>query len=174
MSDLWTTSWGDLATLLGVIVSIGGFVWAIYEAHGAKSASEAAEAAASETRDKIAHHLQTVDLERAIGLIGKIKTLHDSNRWDASGEHYQTVRAMLSDVIARCPEGMVQIRASLSESRAILSDMDDLVRGRELDSLPSDERLRLNRELNEMQSKLEELRSNSDLAIRREGRNDHN
>ena len=66
------------------------------------------------TREHISHHLQTVDLERAIGLIERIKTLHDNNRWEASTEHYQTLRAMLSDVIARCPEDQSAVRENLA------------------------------------------------------------
>ena len=75
--------------------------WKIKEARGARSASEAAKAAAGDAREQIARHLQAVDLQRAMGLIERIKTLHDNDRWEASTEHYQTLRAMISDVIAR-------------------------------------------------------------------------
>ena len=83
MLEFWSVTWGDIATVVGIIVSLGGLGWAIKEARGARSASEAAKVAASETRDQIAHHLQAVDLERAIGLIERIKTLHDNDRWEA-------------------------------------------------------------------------------------------
>ena len=76
MVEFWSVTWGDIAAIVGIIVSLGGLGWAIKEARGARSASEAANEAASETRDQIARHLQTVDLQRAIGLIERIKTLH--------------------------------------------------------------------------------------------------
>ena len=139
---------------------MGGFCWAIKEARGARSASEAAEDAARETRDQIAHYSQTVDLERAIGLIERIKTLHDNDRWEASREHYQTLRAMLSDVIARCPEDQSAVREKLATVRTIVVGMENFVRRRVSRDIPERDRSRLNEGLNAIQSDLEELASN--------------
>ena len=160
MMEFWSVTWGDVATVAGIIVSFGGFGWAIKEARGARTASEAAEAAASETREQIALHLQAVDLQRAIGLIERVKTLHDNDRWEASTEHYQTLRAMLSDVIARCPEDQVSVREKLATARTIVGDMENFVRGRVSPVIPGRERSRLNQRLNDIQSDLEELASN--------------
>ncbi len=158
MMEFWSTGWGDVATVVGIIVSLGAIVWAIKEARGARSASQAAEIAAGETRDQIARHLQTVDLYRAIGLIERIKILHDNDRWEAAREHYQTLRAMLSDVIARCPEDQADVRDKLATARAIVEDMDNLIRGRR--PISERGRSRLIQQLNEIQSDLEVLASN--------------
>ena len=160
MTEFWSVTWGDVATVVGIIVSLVGLGWAIKEAHGARSASEAAEAAASETRDHIAHHLQAVDLERAIGLIERIKTLHDNARWEASREHYQTLRAMLSDVIARSPEDQSDVREKLATARAAVGDMDNIVRSRGNRDISESDRSQFNESLNAIQSDLEELASN--------------
>lgn len=71
--DFWSVTWGDIAAIAGIMVSLGGLGWAIKEARGARSASEAANTAASQTRDQIARYLQTVDLQCAIGLIERIR-----------------------------------------------------------------------------------------------------
>ena len=160
MTEFWSVTWGDIATVVGIIVSLGGLAWAIKEARGARSASEAAEAAASETRDRIAHHLQAVDLERAIGLIERIKTLHDNDRWEASREHYQTLRAMLSDVIARCPEDQSNVREKLANARTAIGFIENFVRRRINRDISEHDRSRLNESLNDIQSDLEELASN--------------
>lgn len=128
MVEFWSVTWGDIATIVGIIVSLCGIGWAIKEARGARSASEAAKTAASETRDQITHHLQTVDLQRAIGLIERIKTLHDNDRWEASAELYQTLREMLSEVIARCPDNQTDVRGKLAVARTVVRDMENLVR----------------------------------------------
>ena len=153
MTEFWSTTWGDVATTTGIIISMGGLVWAIKEAHGAKSA-------ANDTRDQITRHLQTVDLQRAIGLIARIKTLHDNDRWDASSEHYQTLREMLSDVIVRCPEDLVDVSSKLATARTNIRIMENSVRNRDADEIPGRFRARFNRSLNEIQSDLEELASN--------------
>ena len=164
MMEFWSTTWGDIATVVGIVVSLGGLTWAIREARGARSASQAAEAAASATRDQIARHLQAVDLQRAIGLIQRIKALHDSERWEASREHYQTLRSMLSDIITRCPEDQSDFRAKLATSRTIVRVMEEFV-GRHIGTdIPERERFRLNRSLNGIQLGLEELASNVGLG----------
>ena len=116
--------------------------------------------AASETRDRIAHHLQAVDLERAIGLIERIKTLHDNDRWEASREHYQTLRAMLSDVIARSPGDQPDVREKLTTARAVVGDMDNIVRSHVISDTSERYRSQFNESLNAIQSDLEELASN--------------
>ena len=103
--------------------------------------------------------MQAVDLQRAIGLIERIKTLHDNSRWEASTEHYQTLRAMLSDVIVRCPEDQTAIREKLATSRATVGNVENLVRQRGGGTISDREKSRLNRSLNEIQSDLEELAS---------------
>ena len=160
MMGFWSTAWGDIATIIGIVVSLIGLAWAIREARGARSASEAAEAAASDTRKQIAQHLQALDLQRAIGLTERIKTLHDNERWEASREHYQTLRAMLSDVIARCPEIYTDIREKLATARTNVREMDNLVRRRGSQPISDRDRSRFNLTLNDIQSDLEELASN--------------
>lgn len=160
MMEFWATNWGDVATAAGIIISLAGLGWAVWEAHGAKSASRAAEFAAKETREQMARHLQAVELQRAIGLIERLKTLHDIGRWEASTEHYQTLREMLSDVIVRCPEEYRTVRENLSSARKVLLAVENLVRERGDRNMSSHDRTRLNRRINEIQSVLEELASN--------------
>ena len=159
MTDLWTTTWGDIATLVGIVVSFGGLAWAILAAQGAKSASLSAETAANEARDQIARHMQTVDLQRAIGLIERIKTLQDNERWEASGALYQALRAMITDVITRCPEDKREFREKLANARMIVRSIENDVRDRDNHAVSKQQRSRFNRTLNEIQSNLEELAS---------------
>ena len=172
MTEFWTTNWGDAATALGFIVSLVGLGWAIREARGAKSAAHAAQVAASAARDRMARHLQTVDLQRAIGLIGRIKDLHESNRWEAATEHYQPLREMLSDVIVRCPEEQRQARDNLATARANVTDMDNLVRSRRIDSVSEQDKALFIQRLNDTQGELEGRQATSDLANGEESRND--
>ena len=185
--DFWLFNWGDVVSVIGVFVSLVGLGWAIKEARGARSASQsaqttsqaaqtasqaaeiasqaaqtasqAAQTAASETRDQIASHLQTVDLQRAIGLIERIKTLHDNGRWEAAREHYQELRSMLSDVIARCPENQTDVRDKLATARIIIRDAENFVRERIDRTIEDRDRSHLNTSLNDIQSHLEELAS---------------
>ena len=159
MTEFWFTSWGDVASVLGIAVSLAGLGWAIWEARGARTASMAAEIAAKDARNQMARHLQTVDLQRAIALMEHIKNLHDDNRWDVAREHYQELRAMLSDVIVRCSEEQTDVRQKLTTSRAVVRSVEGLVRERGSRAISDSERSRVNQELNNIQSVLEELAS---------------
>lgn len=161
MIGFWSSTWGDVATLVGIVVALGGLGWAIREAHGARSASEAAEATARDTRDQIARHLQTVDLQRAIGLIQRIKTLHDNDRWEASRELYQSLREMLSDIITRCPDEQADVRKKLMAARTTVSKTEESVRRRVSSTQAVSDTIRsqFNKKLNGIQSDLEELAS---------------
>lgn len=152
MMEFVAANWGGLASGLGVIVSLVGLGWAIKEARGARTA-------AREARDRIANHLQTVDLERAIALIQRIKLLHDTNRWEASMEQYQALRMMLSDISARCPETQAMFRDSLTAARARVRATEDFVGARTSLVIAAEDRSRINRRLNNIQSDLETLAS---------------
>ena len=154
-------NWGSLASVTGVVVSLAGLAWAIIEARGARSASQAARAAANETRSDIARHLQAVDLQRAIALIQRIKLLHDTRRWDAALEQYQSLRGMLSYIIARCPESQTGIRDRLDDAREAVTSIENFV-GRHIgQDIGNRDRSRLNRILNRIQSDLEDLASDT-------------
>ena len=152
-------NWGSLASVTGVVVSLAGLAWAIIEARGARSASQAARAAANETRSDIARHLQAVDLQRAIALIQRIKILHGARRWDAALEQYQSLRQMLSDIRKRCPGGQTGIQARLSDAIVAVREMENLVAAHFGQPGEEPDTALLYRILNLIQSDLEELAS---------------
>jgi hypothetical protein len=150
---------GSWASISGVVISTVGLIATIYVAWGARSASRAARAAATATNNRIENYLQSVDLERAIALIQRIKLLHDTGRWEAALEQYQSLRMMLSGIIARTPEEQPELRDKLGTARAIVTAMENSVRnsirqGDEAPDWPS-----LDESLNDIQSTLEELAS---------------
>ena len=117
--------------------------------------------AASDTSSQIARYLQTVDLQRAIGLIQRIKTLHDNDRWEASRELYQSLREMLSDIITRCPDEQADVRKKLMAARTTVSKTEESVRRRVSSTQAVSDTIRsqFNKKLNGIQSDLEELAS---------------
>ena len=94
-------NWGSLASALGLLVSLGGLIWAIRVARGARTAAQAAERATAETTRNIQRYLTTVDIERANARIEYVKNLHRDGRWEAALAWYQELRTMLYDIRAR-------------------------------------------------------------------------
>lgn len=97
--------WGDLSSLVGLLVSLFGLIWAIKVAYGAKTAAEAARSGATEAARRIERSMGRLDLSRAIDLIQRLKGLHRENRWEAALEQYQSLRKMISDISAAYRSG---------------------------------------------------------------------
>lgn len=150
---------GSWASISGAAISTIGLIATIIVAWGARSASRAARAAAIATNNSIERHLQAVDVERAIGLIQRIKLLHDTGRWEAAMEQYQALRMMLSDIMARCSEDQTETRQGLAAARADIRYLEDSVRESIGNAIDASARARFNRRLNNVQSVLEELAS---------------
>ena len=144
--------WGSLVSVVGLLVSSIGLAWAINVSYGARKAS-------LDTSTRIVSHLRTIDLQRAIGLIQRIKLLHDIDRWHAALEQYQTLRAMMADIIARCPPEEEERLSSLSTARALLMTMETSVPRFANQRISERERSRFQAQLNGIQIDLEALAS---------------
>ena len=158
MLEFLASQWGDIASAAGIFVSLIGFVCAVKVARGAQTASQAARRASQKTSARIGDHLQTVDLQRAIWLIQRIKLLHNIDRWDAALEHYQPLREMLSHIIApRCPKGEEERQERLTRARTVFTVMDNFVVTRIRHGITESDQARLLVHLNMIQSDLEDL-----------------
>ena len=147
--------WGSLVSVAGLLVSSIGLFWAIKFAYGARKAS-------LDTSTRIVSHLRTIDLQRAIGLIQRIKLLHNIERWHGALEQYQTLRAMMADIIVRCPPEEEKRLSSLSTARTLLITMENSVEGIAGQGIAGQgmserERSRFQEQLNQIQVELEAL-----------------
>ena len=149
--------WGDLFSVFGVLVSLFGLAWAVREARGARSAAQEAQRVTRETSDRIGRHLVVVDLERAVALIQRLKLLHDTGRWEAALEQYQTLRAMLSAIIARYPETEPDRRRRLMNARNLVTMTENSVQLHLTRRTPIDDLAALNQQLNGIQADLEDM-----------------
>ena len=149
--------WGDLFSVAGFVFALIGLGYAGIQSKKARSSAEAAEEATIETRDSVGRHLLTIDLERSINLIQRLKSMHRDGHWEASLELYQALRAMLSAIISRYPSSDSELRERLSKSRASITMMERRVEARRNRGLGNDDAIELNEQLNEVQSNLEDM-----------------
>lgn len=155
-------NWGSFVGILGVIISSIGltvsFV-AMVRAGKAREAATAAEEATRVTQQSISNVLATVDLQRAIALVQRLKVLHREENWEVSLEHYQPLRAMLSDINGRHPLPRQELHITLREAIPQIRVIEDIV-SRSLRS-GKDPALEVDLDtvLNSIQARLEELAS---------------
>ena len=162
--DFLSNHWGNISSVIGVVVSVVGLAWAIREASRARSAAQSAEQAAIEARNSIGHRLAATDLQRAIGLIQRLKSLHREGYWEAALEQYQSLRAIISNITARRPDLNPEIHQLLASARENISEMEDHVETQVSRELEPDNLNVLNRQLNTIQSNLERISSSIEFG----------
>lgn len=132
MLEFLLDRWGDLFSVIGVVVSAGGLWLAFREARRARceavrarSAAKSAEKATIETRNRIGRHLTVVDVERSIAIIRRLEYLQRTENWEAATEQYHALRELITDIIARYPEIDSEIRERLLVARESVRMMDE-------------------------------------------------
>ena len=111
MTDLrqWATQWGDIASLLGVFLTIAGFIVTIIVVWRSKSAAEQAKQAAEDTRDSIARYDAVADLAAAMTIMDEIKRLQRNGVWAVLPDRYSELQRRLT--------GIKTAHADLSETQ---------------------------------------------------------
>ena len=128
--DYFLDNWGSFVGVLGVIISSGGLIItfvAMVRAGKAREAATAAEEATRDTQRSISTVLANVDLQCAIALVQRLKVLHREENWEASLEHYQPLRAMISDINGRYPLPREEQHTILREAIPQIRVIEDVV-----------------------------------------------
>ena len=156
--DYLIENWGSFVGVLGLLASVGGLVYALL----ARLAAKSAEQAAREARQALARTISSIDVERAVAPIGRLKDIHDRRNWDYALGIYPDLRRTLSQISESIPVDLSQYRSSINRAVPQITAMENLVRrsreeneSGELEDISS-----LDETLNEIQQDLETLQSN--------------
>ena len=160
--DYFLDNVGNVASVLGLVITILGVIisyLAFRRAGKARDAAAAAEIASKETRAAMTRSLTTVDLERAIALVQRLKELHRANQWVTSLEHYQPLRVMLSEIRSRHPALTPELQRMLETAILDVTEMENTLVAALRESVAITAAAEFDRTLNRIQSELERLSS---------------
>jgi len=87
---------GDIASVLGLIVSIAGFAWTLIAVAKAKQVAQGAKEAAERARAEILKSNSMVELASAVAAMEEIKRLHRQGAWPLLPDRYASLREALS------------------------------------------------------------------------------
>lgn len=161
----------ELASLLvgsgGLVASVVGLIFA-YLAHkaaksaetAATSAQDAAQSARMEAQRTLMRDRGSVDIERAIALINRLKELHRLGNWGAAVSLYQDLRRTLSEVRASLPTELDEFRDKINQAVPRVRIMEDQVSRAEYASAGIEDAPALSEILNAIQQDLETLQTN--------------
>lgn len=163
-------NWVDVASVIGTIATVAGLVFAIRQVVGARKAARAAESAASaaekasvETQNAIHGVLTVSDLQRVIGYVQQIKSLHRDQKWETCLHMYQVLRASLADIHARLPDPAARDRVALQGAINQVRVIEDTVDTAVLDGDKPAGAEKFNGAMNTIQVKLEEMVSSAQV-----------
>lgn len=158
--DYFLNNWGSFASVLGLLITVIMVGLAIHRAGQAQQSASAARVAAQETQKAITGVLTIVDLERAIAMVQRLKTLHRDRKWEVSLELYQPLRVMLTNINTRSTIKKEAIQSAVPQIKVI---EDSVIRALFDGEEPSGER-NFPRTLNNIQVGLEEIASVAHLT----------
>jgi hypothetical protein len=117
---------GDLASIVGLAVSVVGFLVTIYNVVRSRKAAEVAKDAAQRAINSIRSFEAVVDLSSIIGMLEEIKRTQRSNQWSLLPDRYASLRKTLIGL--RESHDLVEHHSSIIQSTIVsLRDIEDAV-----------------------------------------------
>jgi hypothetical protein len=106
-------NWGDAASILGVLISLIGFLITIIALIRSKSAARRVGEAVGAVRQQLSLRSVAVDLTALMSDIEEIKLLHRFGAWDAMPIRYAAIRKRLFLVKGNTPDLTRSQKASI-------------------------------------------------------------
>jgi hypothetical protein len=119
--------WGDLASVVGVVISIVGFVITIINVAKSKRAAQRAEEAAIDVRESIFRSDTLLELSAALTMMEEIKRLHRANAWNILPDRYSSLKRHLVSIRTSNPKLPDEHQAALQGAIQHFGDMEKRV-----------------------------------------------
>ena len=157
-----TNQIGDVAALVGIVVSVSGFIITILKLIKSQRAAEAAATAANETRKSMEYVTALTDLASGIAIMEEIRRFHRAGVIQPLPDRYAELRKIL--IVARAWRGdlvgssglSVEQKATIQSALANLSKAEESVERSNAKQEPVDF-VRLNKILSKDLDQLHEI-----------------
>lgn len=137
-----TATVADLASVYGLILTLIGLAWAIFNTMRSKAAAVRAEEAATKARDSIQYFETIAELSSVVQGLEEIRRLHREGAWTVLPDRYALVRKNLVAIRTIGPNLSEDKQVRIQDTVAHLSTMQSTVElalsnGEELESVSS-------------------------------------
>ena len=159
---------GDVASVVGLLVTVGGFWLALRQIRKSRSASEQAREAAESVRGQILKMNAIQDINAATKAFEEIRRLHRFKAWDALPDRYTSLKQQLIAIKGRTPNlsdtQKEQIQAAIQQVSNIEREVETAISGSDepdvnrVNAIISKQIDRLAHLLVEVQNEIERLR----------------
>lgn len=159
---------GDVASIVGVGVSVVGFIGTIWAALRSRSAAVQAKEASEKTREDIHRSHAIADLSAAVSAMEEVKRLHRSGAWEILPDRYAELRKRLVAIKTENPDLAPGQKAALQGAIQRFAGMETkveeaLAKGERPDDFP-----RLNRVVGQEVDSVQQVLAQIQLKIGRQ------
>jgi len=116
---------GDIASIVGLLLTVFGFTFTLIIAFKAKTAATQAREAAFKIRDDMILLNTTAGISAAIAIMDEIKRLHRLKQWVLLPDRYSEARKILISVRGMNPSISRRAHKGLQSSITILANLED-------------------------------------------------
>lgn len=109
---------GDVAGVLGILISVAGFAVTVLKLRKAQSAAEAARDAATNTRRSLAYAAVLADFASGVAIFEEIGRFHQSRIVEPLPDRYAALRKIL--IVARASSDALEGQSLTDEQKTIL------------------------------------------------------
>lgn len=124
-------SWGNVASVLGLFVSLVGFWFAIKGITTAKRAAQQAEAAAKQAKDRVLSQGTLAHFSSAIAVMEEIIRLQRKKEWENALDRHSELRRLLVELkdggVGITPEQAITIQGSIEQFKTIEGQIEKKV-----------------------------------------------
>jgi hypothetical protein len=99
----WAASWGDLASIAGLLVALIGFAATIVGVWRSKTAAQRAKDAADATKALLLRANAIADFSAALSIMEEIRRLQRASAWAVLPDRYSTLREKLLAILESHP-----------------------------------------------------------------------
>ena len=123
-SSFLAQHWGDIASVVGVFISLVGFAVTIWGVLRSKSAAQRAESAADAARKSILRSDTLMELSASVTMMEEIKRLHRASAWSVLPDRYSILKSHLVSIRTSNPTLKVEHQAALQSAILQFGDME--------------------------------------------------
>lgn len=120
MVNFLKDNWGNLATVLGFLVTI----WTLWRT---RTAAEAAQRAAEHTKTQLSRVNTVAEFSSALATMEEIKRLHRARAWEIVPDRYTSLRRLLISIQTLNPDLTGEQRTALTASISQLKTIEHKV-----------------------------------------------
>lgn len=150
--------WGDVASVLGLLASIVGFVFTLWSVSKSKTASQSAKEAVEDVRERILTFKTVADLTQAVAIMEEIKRLQRARQWRVVLDRYAALRKCIIDTNARHPQLSPEQKSVLTGAVRQLAELEKMLeRDVERDGAPKTDVAKVNQHVTRQLDQISEV-----------------